>query len=310
MKKLLFFAAATAVALSSCSKDEVTATAADSQNEISFSAYSAVATKAYAETNADVFKTSGFTVSAVYSNGSDVALMSGVALTTNDEGVSYKATDTYYWPTDLTTSSSVYFVGYYGLTLSSLSTSTGAAFSSFDASSGEEDPVIAMEATTSSSVALTFEHALAMISTAVEDKSDDTNLTLYIDDITYSGFDGAAICSVTTAGVISWNTSETDATFVAHNTADTESTSVSATSFTLIPNTVTATIKGYWMQGSAVIEDFRTNGKSVANLTVEQGKSYTYNFQITPNSTEITFTATVTGWDATGNSSDKAVSNS
>ncbi len=244
MKRLLLFATATAVALSSCSKDEIGASVT-SQNVITFDTYAANSTKATPMTYAQL-QSEGFKVSSLTTGTGSYTDMTNLAVAwdgTNNAWtyMSSSQTTTYYWPTD-------------GATMDFVAVSTETSTNAIDSwTSGnptitnyglatttatQEDLVIAfandvaVSSTTGGVVPLIFKHAFAKVDVKIKANTTDTGIQFNLTELTLKDVNTKGTATITNAstdgGKVTWAADSTpttgDISYVLAAASDTDNT--------------------------------------------------------------------------------------
>ncbi len=212
MKRLFILAAATAVAMSSCSENEIVTTA-DSQNAISFSTYAANATKAIEDVDYTKLQANGFTVSSVHYDGTaDVKLFENVVVdygTTTSGAWDYNSTKQN-WPASAT----VDFVAVgrgnttnsnntHSVSMTKGSSATSATFTTTTGTKGSTQQYIvvatAWDQTAASSdgaVSLTFRHAMSKIAVKVTPNTTTKDLTLQLTSIVFKSLNTVGTATI------------------------------------------------------------------------------------------------------------------
>lgn len=207
MKKFFFVAAATALALSSCSDNEITSVVEKAQNTpISINVYSQSKTRAVTETDIEVLQLNGFKFVAL--NGTTEMINT----TVNYNGGVWSYGETAYWP--INESTAVKFYGVYPAT----NTLDAANDKVTVTVNGTSDAVVAyssksLSEATDGSVNLSFSHILGQVTINAMGDNEDfdynvTGLTLNTDNV----IDYTCATKATTAATTS---TKTDFTYLA-----------------------------------------------------------------------------------------------
>lgn len=202
MKKILFVAAATTLALSSCSDNEITSVVEKAKTPISINVYSQSKTRAVTETTTAVLQANGFKFVAL--NGTTEMINTTAAYDATAGAWSYG--ENVYWPTNVDTA--IKFYGLYPGTVT-LNAANDKATITVD---GSTDVVAAynsksLSTSTSGAVNLSFAHVLAeVLVRAVGNNSDFTyNVTslTFSEPATVDYTFSAGTCAATTGAATS-----------------------------------------------------------------------------------------------------------
>lgn len=216
MKKLFFVAAATMLALSSCSDNEINTVVEKAKTPISINVYSQSKTRAVTETTTQLLQAGGFKFVAL--NGTTEMINTTATYANN---VWSYGTDVVYWPTNESTE-----IGFYGIYPSTIEIDAANDKATF-AVDGSTDVVAAYESSslsnsTSGSVKLAFGHILAEV--LVYARGNNDNFTYTVTSLTFS--EPANVDYTFSTGAVTPVTGANPRPFTYLNTATTASTEV------------------------------------------------------------------------------------
>lgn len=321
MKKLFFFAA-TATLLGSCSSNEVFQDET-AQNAIHFTMYSSQSTNPYQKAiDADLatLQQNGFTVSGrLHADGTPYMTEREVKY----NNVSWYYTPIQYWPA----TGSLDFLAIANnatATANFLGTNENptVSFTAEVEPTKQADLLIAssfnVSKTTSNNsvtgqVLMSFKHALSHISVEATAKFSDESVYLKVLSIEFHDIHNGGVCTIDKSNSsLSWEANGTTATNslgladitipgnVNHVTSSGLTTAEGA--LLIVPQPQTSfTIKYQWLQGNFVIEDYSQEGKTVTlTNSWEPSKKYKYTLNIEPGVVPISFDANVENWTEVG----------
>ncbi len=336
MKKILLFAVATAVALSSCSKNEIAETPDSLKSEISFAPYVGTTTKATAvdKTNFIGFKLNAYLHDAT-TNPAGVAHIADADFTVSYSTANYgdfvaASGDTYYWPS----AGTLDFYGYvadskitYGEPTYASGIIDAEATLTYTASTTMTDQIDVVVADviskncvadSGSDVELPFKHLLTQIQFSA--KGDNNAFDYHIKSITIEGAESTGVytwgttntwAAPTTAATYTYcsNSAVADYQLVDGTTSEAVDVASGDGTLMLIPQSVDGiAIKVEYIVTDAdktnpIMECIGSDAKTVtlssSDVAWEKGKSIVYNLTLVSTAVKpINIKASLTDWVA------------